>query len=161
MLDDEGRSDEARAFLNRAVSLARALGHPMGEAITLGSLANHYQRLEQFDTALVYNERILVLLGQLGDPFRLAAASINTGEILTRPSATTKRRITSTKESNTRVSGAKQRFQRARGPVRHRERPRECRDGMEQICCTSPTRDSITNEANTRKRRAGAKCNTT
>ena len=82
-LDAHGKSDEALSHLERALVIARALGNPAGEAICTAAIANHYQRIEDFEKALAMNREVIALFEKLDDPFNLAAANINTGEILT------------------------------------------------------------------------------
>ncbi|MBL7954569.1 MAG: tetratricopeptide repeat protein [Flavobacteriales bacterium] len=82
-LDAHGKGDEALTHLERALAIARALDNPMGVAICKGAIANHYQRNEDFEKALAMNREVIAFFEELDDPFSLAAANINTGEILT------------------------------------------------------------------------------
>ncbi|MBL8002289.1 MAG: tetratricopeptide repeat protein [Flavobacteriales bacterium] len=83
MLDELGRYDEALPYLERALAMARALGNPYGEVMCMGSIANHYQHMGDMATALQRNEQLLPLVQQLGSPYHEAALRINMGEILT------------------------------------------------------------------------------
>lgn len=153
VLDDVGRYIEARTYLNRAIMLVKAMRNPMGEAITLGSLANHFHFQAQYDSALIINKQILFLFEQIGDPFSLAAASINTGEILT-----LMKRYEEAKEylnkgiEYAESVGAKQWLSNAHAALYDiANRQGDDASALKQYMLHIDYRDSITNEENTRK----------
>ena len=152
-LDVLGRYKEALTYLDRALHMARKLGNPMGEAICLGSLANHYQRMEDFEQALKSNLEVIALFERIGDPFNLAAAHINTGEILSKLERPDEAREHLNKGVElARSIGAKQWLANAHLELSMlAEAQGDAAEGLKQFKVHIAYRDSITNEANTRK----------
>ena len=83
ILDGLGRYEEGLTYLTHALDMARMMGHPYGESICMASIANHYQAMGDLERALDYNLRSLPLVEQNGSPYNEAALHINIGEILT------------------------------------------------------------------------------
>lgn len=79
---NDGRSDEARDQLHRALELHRAAGNRAMEAGVLGSLGILYYRLGQFSDALGYFQTAAALCAG-EDPLREGVLRTNIGIILT------------------------------------------------------------------------------
>ncbi len=153
ILDGLGRYDEALPYLQRALDMARALGDPFGQAMCLGSIANHYHHMGDLEQALAHNMELLPIVEQLGSPFHEAGTEINTGEILTGLKRFDEARTHLERGLQlARSVGAKQWLTNAHAALYElAEAQGNTAAGLEHYKLYIAYRDSITNEANTRK----------
>ncbi|MBL7981946.1 MAG: tetratricopeptide repeat protein [Flavobacteriales bacterium] len=153
ILDELERYDESLPYLERALAMARALGNPFGEVMCMGSIANHYQLMGDMATALQRNEQLLPLVKQLGSPYHEAALHINMGEILTALKRYDEARTQLEQGvAFARSVGAQEWLRNGHAALYElAEAQGNTAAGLEHFKLYVAYRDSIENEANTRK----------